>query len=145
MSFNSAMTALHIVVKGRLPTDLNNPSGKIIPGYVATFAINQTDMTLSKACVNSTVNAAFSVEEDMFNPDLFLMADVTTGYATFDSSQKGFMVNQQVIPNEAAVSWFYLPQPQSSTPTNNLEITGLLVSSITSYETFLYRGNRRQE
>ncbi len=64
MTFNDEMTSLIVAVKGKLPTDLNNPSGKFEPGFVATFSIDMNTMSLATNGTLSTVGVPFSIEED---------------------------------------------------------------------------------
>jgi len=95
------MRQLKVVVKGRVPTDLNNPTGALQEGYVATFSIDNA--TLAAEAVHTAATVPFSINEDIDNPDLFFMSDVTTGYAVLNETAGS--VVQGIIPNQAAACW----------------------------------------
>lgn len=95
------MRQLKVVVKGRVPTDLNNPTGSLQGGYVATYDINNA--TLASEAVHTAAAVPFSIGEDIVHPNIFFMSDVTTGYSVLNETA-GTVV-QGKIPNEAAACW----------------------------------------
>ena len=102
MAFASDMSYLYVAIKGRLPTDLNNPTGMMQPGYIASYAITD-NMTLAAQATETTAAAPFSIVEDFNAQGVYFLSDVTTGYSTFRPGPNELAV-QGTIPNQAAVS-----------------------------------------
>jgi len=102
IAFNSDGTILVVAVKGQLPQDLNNPTGKMQPGFLATYSIKEG--VLAEEAVKTPVGVPFSIAEDKTDKDVYFMADVTTGYAAirapFDNVTR---VEQGIIPLQQAV------------------------------------------
>lgn len=101
MTFASDMSAIYVAIKGRVPTDLNNPTGKLQDGYIASYAIS--GMKLAQDSVNTVTALPFSIVEDMYNQGVYFLSDVSTGYTAF-SPDSGDMTVQGTIPLQAAVS-----------------------------------------
>lgn len=89
-----------------LPTDLNNPSGQMETGFVATYAIDD-EQNLAVVPVKTTAVIPFSIAEDMEYNGLFLTTDVTTGYAIYRDGPDASLV-QGTIPQQGAVSLVYV-------------------------------------
>ena len=66
MAFASDMSYLYVAIKGKLPTDLNNPTGKQQPGAIYAYAISD-DMTLDQDPTMTAAAIPFSIVEDKFN------------------------------------------------------------------------------
>lgn len=103
MTFAPDMSALIVVVKAKLPTDLNNPSGMMVPGYLATYNISGS--TLSQDCDQTPAGAPFSIGHDASSgSNFYFLSDAATGYAVFEEGYPEGTYQPGVIPNEAAVS-----------------------------------------
>lgn len=100
------MSALFVLVKGKLPMDLNNPTGEIQKGYIATYPISWVNGSymLAYDCTQTTATFPFAIVEDWSAPDIYFFADVSTGYATWKESATG-PLNYGVISDEKAACW----------------------------------------
>ncbi|KAK4687146.1 hypothetical protein P7C73_g2975, partial [Tremellales sp. Uapishka_1] len=103
MTFSADMTSLLVAVKGRLSTDLNNPTGTLQPGGIYTYAIGENG-TLAQDPVKYSAMVPFSIAEDMYTPGVYFTTDVSTGYAAFDLGDTE-MMEQGTIPLQAATCW----------------------------------------
>ena len=102
IAFNSDGTTLIVAVKGQVPHDLNNPTGKLQPGFLATYSIKEG--VLADEAVKTPVGIPFSIAEDKNDKDVYFMADVTTGYAAIRAPFDNLTgVEQGIIPLEQAV------------------------------------------
>jgi len=103
IAFNSDGTTLIIVIKGQLPNDLNNPTGELQPGYLATYDIKEG--VLADYAVKVHASIPFSISEDLNDKDVYFMSDVTTGYAAVRAPFSNVTEsNQGNIPLQGAVS-----------------------------------------
>ena len=110
MAFASDMSYLFVAVKGRMPTDLNNPTGQFQPGFIAAYAITgENRMTLASEPVKTSAAVPFSIKEDFGAEGVYFSSDAATGYAAFRFGSEAKAV-PGTIPNAAAVS---LGQPLS--------------------------------
>jgi hypothetical protein len=71
-------------------------------GSVRTYGIS--GKTLAQDPVVIPARLPFSINEDVTDKDVFLMSDVSTGYAAYRSGSNATVV-QSTIPLEAAVCW----------------------------------------
>lgn len=101
MVFSSDNSYLLVAIKGRLPTDLNNPTGVFQPGYIASYAI--TGSTLASKPKKYTNPVPFGIQEDINTAGLFFLTDVSTGYSTFRPGSDEMLV-QGTIPLQQAAS-----------------------------------------
>lgn len=101
ITFSSDMSSLIVVVKGQLPTDVNNASGKMTGGWIATYPIGQ-NMTLADQPVKTPAVVPFSISEDVDNEGVFFLSDVSSGFAAYNADSDSAVV-QGTIPAEGAV------------------------------------------
>ncbi|CAD6581369.1 MAG: hypothetical protein TREMPRED_002989 [Tremellales sp. Tagirdzhanova-0007] len=105
MAFASDMSYLFVAVKGRMPTDLNNPTGQFQPGFIAAYAITgENRMTLASEPVKTSAAVPFSIKEDFGAEGVYFSSDAATGYAAFRFGSEAKAV-PGTIPNAAANCW----------------------------------------
>ena len=111
--FAQDSSSLIAVIKGQLPTDLNNPSGKMQPGAICTYSINGGSLAQTPQMAPAAI--PFSVTYDLTDPDVYFMSDVSTGYAVYEPGTMGAAgtLKQGMVPNQAAVSRNLLSSPPS--------------------------------
>jgi hypothetical protein len=95
------MSSLIVAVKGQLPTDLNNPSGNMTGGWIATYTIGQ-NRTLAAEPVKRPAAIPFSINEDVDQKGVFFLSDVSSGFAAYNADADSAVV-QGTIPAEGAV------------------------------------------
>ena len=95
------MSHLYVAIKGQLPTDFNNPTGTLQPGYIASYAITD-NMTLAAEPTKITSAVPYSITEDIRAPGVYFSADAGSGYSAFRAN--GSMATQGTIPLQEAVS-----------------------------------------
>ncbi len=96
------MKHIYVAVKGQLPTDLNNPTGQMQPGYIASYTITD-DKTLTSELTKTPTALPFGIVEHDNNEGLYLAPDVSTGYTTFRFGSDAITV-PGTIPLQKAVS-----------------------------------------
>ncbi len=98
------MSSLIVLVRGKIPADLNNPTNQTQPGYIATFVIDNKQ-TLSAKPVKTPAAVPYSIVEDETDDGLYLVTDVTTGFAVWQSGWgSAGTLKQGDIPGQMAVS-----------------------------------------
>ena len=88
MAFSSDGSYLLVAVKGKLATDLNNPTGNATDGYLAFYSISN-DGKLAETSSKISTPLAFTVTEDQYAPGVYLTSDIMYGYSTFRFSDDG--------------------------------------------------------
>ncbi|RSH89132.1 hypothetical protein EHS25_002798 [Saitozyma podzolica] len=103
ITFSSDMSSLIVAVKGQLPTDLNNPSGNMTGGWIATYNIGPNG-TLAAEPVKRPAAIPFSINEDVDQKGVFFLSDVSSGFAAYNADADSAVV-QGAIPAEGATCW----------------------------------------
>ena len=101
------MSFLTVVIKGKVPTDLNNPTGNMTNGGFWQYALTKDGSGAWQLAQDYTAVEAplpFSINEDYANPGTFVASDVAMGYDVAMLSAQGGQSKVGVIPNQAAVS-----------------------------------------
>ena len=104
IAFSSDGASLLVVIKGQLPTDLNNPTNATQPGAILSYAIDNNGSLAAEPTMTPAA-LPFSISEDMSAPGVYFLTDVSTGYAVWDSTTPNSTVVQGTIANQAAVCW----------------------------------------
>ena len=76
------------------------------PGYIAIYAISD-NYTLASEPIKTAAVFPFSLQEDIDNNGVYLVADVTTGFGIYQSGPNAKLV-QGNIPSQEAVGRVYL-------------------------------------
>lgn len=111
------MSFLSVVIKGQLPTDLNNPTGNMTNGGFWQYALTNGSMggwQLSQDYTAVEAPLPFSINEDANAPGYFFASDVAMGYDVAMLTAQGGQSKVGVIPNQAAVSLLTGPRGLSS-------------------------------
>ena len=99
--FSQDASSLIVAVKGKLPMDLNNPSGELVPGYLSVYAIGENG-SLAQEPETYPSAIPFSVEEDLFTPGLYFGSEVSKGYEAWKLGSDNKTV-VGAIPDQGAV------------------------------------------
>ena len=98
--FSGDAKSIMVTIKGMLSTDLNNPSGQVVPGQLSVYTIGN-DGSLSSIPAVFPSAMPFSIAEDHYNPGFYFGSEVSKGYETWNIKDNKTVVG--AIPHEAAV------------------------------------------
>ena len=108
MLFADDMSYLYVAIKGRLPTDLNNPTGELQPGGVWAYKLTWEDGMWSLADNYTAVSAPvpFSIMPNKYAAGNYFLSDVSGGYDVAMLGDGKGKLEALVNPNDTVVSHF---------------------------------------
>lgn len=106
MVFSPDGKSLLVAIKGFLPTDPNNASGKAIQGFIAVYTV--ADYILSETYVTNTIpmpaGLPFSIMNDYFVEGAYFSTDVLTGAVLSKLGSDGILdISPATIAPQGAV------------------------------------------